>query len=54
MSIEVTEHNNNFLITKVWPESNSVNTMIIDRKEAQALIRQLILTLTAPPSNEIR
>jgi len=41
MSIEAREHNDNILITKVWPESKAVNTMIIDKKEAEILVKQL-------------
>lgn len=41
MSIEVKEHNDNILLTKVWPESKAVNTMIIDKKEAEMLVKQL-------------
>ena len=39
--MEVKEHNDNILLTKVWPESKTVNTMIIDRKEAEILVKQL-------------
>jgi len=39
--MEVREHNNNILLTKVWPESKVVNTMIIDRKEAETLVKEL-------------
>ncbi len=41
MSIEAREHNDNILITKVWTESKAVNTMIIDKKEAEILVKQL-------------
>ena len=41
MSIEAREHNDNYLVTKVWPESKAVNTMIIDKKEAEILVKQL-------------
>ena len=41
MSIEVKEHNGNILLTKVWQESKAVNTMIIDKKEAETLVKQL-------------
>ena len=39
--MQVREHNDNILLTKVWPESKAVNTMIIDRKEAEILVKQL-------------
>lgn len=41
MSIEAREHNDNYLVTKVWTESKAVNTMIIDKKEAEILVKQL-------------
>ena len=41
MSIEAREHNDNILLTKVWPESKAVNTVIIDKKEAEMLVKQL-------------
>lgn len=41
MSIEAREHNDNILITKVWPESKAVNTMIISKEEANSLVKQL-------------
>ncbi len=41
MSIEAREHSDNILITKVWTESKAVNTMIIDKKEAEILVKQL-------------
>ena len=39
--MEVREHNNNIILTKVWPGSKAVNTMIIDRKEAETIVKQL-------------
>jgi hypothetical protein len=39
--MEVKEHNDNILLTKVWPESKAVNTMIIDKKEAKTLVKDL-------------
>ena len=41
MSIEAREHNDNILITKVWPGSKTVNTMIISKEEANSLVKQL-------------
>jgi len=41
MSIEAREHSDNILITKVWPESKAVNTMIISKEEAEILVKQL-------------
>ena len=39
--MQVKEHNDNILLTKVWPQSKAVNTMIIDRKEAETIVKQL-------------
>jgi hypothetical protein len=39
--MQVKEHNDNILLTKVWPQSKAVNTMIIDRKEAETLVKEL-------------
>ena len=41
MSIEVKEHNDNYLVTKVWAESKAVNTIIISKEEADSLVKQL-------------
>ena len=35
------EHSNGYIVTKEWPMSKAVNSMIIDRKEAETLVKQL-------------
>ena len=53
MSVEAKEHNDNILLTKVWPEGKAVNTMIIDKKEAEMLVKLLIKTLK-PAENTVK
>ena len=48
MSIQAEEHDNNILITKVWPQSKVINTVIIDRKEAETLVKELENILKTP------
>lgn len=52
MSIQAEEHDNNILITKVWPQSKAVNTVIIDRKEAETLVKTLEKMLKTPGNKE--
>ena len=52
MSIQAEEHDNNILITKVWPQGKAINTVIIDRKEAETLVRELKMMLKTPDNKE--
>ena len=52
MSIQAEEHDNNILITKVWPQSKAINTVIIDRKEAETLVKELEMMLKTPDNKE--